>query len=84
MAMLCFIYSKNEPLQKVVRISSKGQYMATGGTDGHIRLWKFPQLKKVFCISGHSNEVDDLDFNKKETQVRVRVKVLLNFKLTYL
>lgn len=44
--------------------------MATAGTDGHIRLWKFPQLKKIFSIHGHSKEVDDLDFNKQETQVK--------------
>lgn len=67
--------SKNEPLQKVVRISSKGQYIATAGTDGHVRVWKFPQLKKVTDIKAHTKEVDDLDINRKETQVVNRYEV---------
>lgn len=43
--------------------------MATGGNDGHVRLWQFPQLNKIVDISAHSQEVDDLDFDRKETQV---------------
>lgn len=33
-----------EPLQRVVRISPNGRLMATGGTDGHLRVWAFPQM----------------------------------------
>lgn len=37
--------------------------MATGGTDGRIRLWKFPELIKVHDLEAHKKEVDDIDFN---------------------
>jgi prolactin regulatory element-binding protein len=58
-----FIYSNGEPLQRVVRVSLHGTIMATGGTDGSIRLWKFPQLHKLFDLDAHGNEIDDLDFS---------------------
>ncbi|XP_071449087.1 guanine nucleotide-exchange factor SEC12 [Hetaerina americana] len=34
-------FSKGEPLQRVVRLGRSSHLMATGGTDGHIRLWNF-------------------------------------------
>lgn len=33
-----------DPLQRVVRISPNGHIMCTGGTDGHLRVWSFPQM----------------------------------------
>lgn len=35
-----------DPLQRVVRISPNGHVMCTGGTDGHLRIWSFPQMIK--------------------------------------
>ncbi|XP_012233276.1 guanine nucleotide-exchange factor SEC12 [Linepithema humile] len=56
-------FGNGEPLQRVVRVSLHGMIMATGGTDGNIRLWKFPQLHKLFDLEAHGKEIDDLDFS---------------------
>ncbi|XP_076647575.1 guanine nucleotide-exchange factor SEC12 [Halictus rubicundus] len=56
-------FSEEEPLQRIVRISLDGKYMATGGTDGHIRLWKFPQLQLLHDLNAHTKEIDDIDFS---------------------
>lgn len=55
--------SKEEPFQKVVRVSCNGKLMATGGADGCIRLWQFPAMKPVREIKAHTKEVDDLDLS---------------------
>lgn len=56
-------FSAGDPLQRVVRLSPNGKLMATGGTDGHIRLWSFPRMVQVYDISTHTKEIDDLDFS---------------------
>jgi len=56
-------FSESEPVQRVVRISRCGKLMVTGGTDGHIRVWKFPSMKKCREILAHSREIDDVDFS---------------------
>uniref|UniRef100_A0A069DYZ2 Putative prolactin regulatory element-binding protein n=1 Tax=Panstrongylus megistus TaxID=65343 RepID=A0A069DYZ2_9HEMI len=56
-------FSETEPIQRVVRISRCGKLMATGGTDGHVRLWTFPALKSLHDINAHTKELDDIDFN---------------------
>lgn len=53
----------NDPIQRVVRISPNGKIMATGGTDGQIRLWKFPQMLKALELKQHTKEIDDIDFS---------------------
>jgi len=66
-SMICS--SDDEPLQRVVRIGRSGKLMATGGTDGCVRLWHFPLLKKKIDISAHTKEIDDLDISPNEKLV---------------
>lgn len=61
--------SKEEPFQKVVRISCNGKCMATGGADGFVRLWSFPAMKPLHEIKAHSKEVDDVDFSPDNQKV---------------
>lgn len=52
-----------DPLQKVVRFSPDCSLLLTGGTDGHIRVWEFPSLKKTFDFKAHDGEIEDLDMS---------------------
>ncbi|XP_035738102.1 prolactin regulatory element-binding protein-like [Vespa mandarinia] len=56
-------FSEDESLQRIVRISFNGKFMATGGTDSCIRIWKFPQLQKLHDLKAHQKEIDDIDFS---------------------
>lgn len=56
-------------MQRVVRIGHSGRLMATGGTDGHVRLWQFPSLRKIIDIPAHSKEIDDVDISPNEELV---------------
>ncbi|XP_068188869.1 guanine nucleotide-exchange factor SEC12 [Antennarius striatus] len=52
-----------DPLQKVVRFSPDLSLLLTGGTDGHVRVWEFPSLKKKFDFKAHEGEIEDLDIS---------------------
>ncbi|KAK9872230.1 hypothetical protein WA026_017033 [Henosepilachna vigintioctopunctata] len=56
-------FNGQEPLLRVIRVHPSGQLVATGGTDCHVRLWKFPSLKTAALLKGHTKEIDDLDFS---------------------
>uniref|UniRef100_A0A2K6EH59 Prolactin regulatory element-binding protein n=1 Tax=Propithecus coquereli TaxID=379532 RepID=A0A2K6EH59_PROCO len=47
-------------LQKVVRFNHDNTLLATGGTDGHVRVWKVPSLEKVLEFKAHEGEIEDL------------------------
>ncbi len=52
-----------EPYQKVCRLSPNNAYLATGGDDGVLRVWSFPDLYRTHEIEAHEKEIDDLDFS---------------------
>jgi len=62
-------YNKNEPYGKVVRISPNGRLLASGGDDGHVRVWSFPELNKVHDFQTHEKEVDDVDFSPDSSKL---------------
>lgn len=43
--------------------------MATGGDDGFLRIWTFPDLKRTHEIEAHEKEIDDLEFSPDNTKV---------------
>ncbi|KAK6165624.1 hypothetical protein SNE40_022517 [Patella caerulea] len=49
--------------QKVVRYNDKKKILATGGADGHLRVWKYPDCTKNVEIKAHKNDIDDLDIS---------------------
>ncbi|XP_044266804.1 prolactin regulatory element-binding protein [Tribolium madens] len=56
-------FQGKEPLLRVTRIHPTGKILATGGTDGIVRLWKFPTLQPAHVLKAHTKEIDDLDFS---------------------
>ena len=60
-----------EPYQKVARVSPlDGKLMATGGDDGVLRIWTFPDLNLVHEIDAHEKEIDDIEFSPDQSKVR--------------
>nr|KAF6430101.1 prolactin regulatory element binding [Molossus molossus] len=49
-----------DPLQKVVCYNHDNTLLATGGTDGYVRVWKVPSLEKVLEFKAHEGEIEDL------------------------
>uniref|UniRef100_A0A673UDG5 Prolactin regulatory element-binding protein n=1 Tax=Suricata suricatta TaxID=37032 RepID=A0A673UDG5_SURSU len=49
-----------DPLQKVVCFNHDHTLLATGGTDGYVRIWKVPSLEKVLEFKAHEGEIEDL------------------------
>jgi prolactin regulatory element-binding protein len=62
-------FHQSEPYQRVVRISTNGKFMATGGIDGHLRVWHFPRMTPFHDISAHQKELDDIDFSPDSKNV---------------
>ena len=56
-------------MQNVVRVSNNGRIMATGGDDGVIRLWKFPQLSPLCEIKAHIHPCKSLDFSSDDQRI---------------
>ncbi|XP_040203911.1 prolactin regulatory element-binding protein [Rana temporaria] len=47
-------------LQKAVCFNADSTRLLTGGVDGHIRIWEFPAMKKLYDFKAHGGEVEDI------------------------
>ncbi|ESO92505.1 hypothetical protein LOTGIDRAFT_232981 [Lottia gigantea] len=56
-------FDKEGGFQKVVRFSPNHKFFATGGVDGHLRVWKYPDCDKIFDIKAHDSDIDDIDIS---------------------
>ncbi|KAM8787385.1 guanine nucleotide-exchange factor SEC12 isoform 3-T3 [Rhynchonycteris naso] len=60
-----------DPLQKVVCYNHDNTLLATGGTDGYVRVWKVPSLEKVLEFKAHEGEIEDLALGPDDKLVTV-------------
>lgn len=60
---------KQEPFQKVVRFAPETEILFTGGADGCLRAWKYPQYVPIYKVQAHEDELDDLYISPDETKV---------------
>ena len=75
--MIWTFFSTPEPYQKVVRISNNGKLLISGGDDGILRVWTFPELNPIHEIEAHDKEIDDVEFSPDNTKVYNVVTYLL-------
>lgn len=61
--------TKQEPFQKVVRFAPETEVLFTGGADGCLRAWKYPQYTMIYKVQAHEDELDDLCISPDETKV---------------
>lgn len=60
---------KEEPFQKVVRFAPQTEMLFTGGADGYLRSWKYPNWKMAYEVKAHEDELDDLCISPTENKV---------------
>ncbi|KAK4324454.1 hypothetical protein Pmani_004902 [Petrolisthes manimaculis] len=61
--------SDQEAYQKCCGVSPDNSFLVTGGTDGYLRFWSLPDMKKIREIKAHEKEVDDLHIKPDGKQV---------------
>ena len=49
--------------------SHNGKYVATGGTEGIVRLWELESFTMVSEVSGHSNTINSLQWTPDDKQI---------------
>ena len=47
----------------MVRISHNNKFLLTGGDDGILRVWTFPDFNPAHEIQAHDKEIDDIEFS---------------------
>ncbi|XP_036604776.1 prolactin regulatory element-binding protein [Trichosurus vulpecula] len=59
----------SDPLQKTVCFNHDNTLLATGGTDGFVRVWQVPSLEKVLEFRAHDGEIEDLTLGPGDKMV---------------
>ncbi|XP_043837909.1 prolactin regulatory element-binding protein isoform X2 [Dromiciops gliroides] len=59
----------SDPLQKTVCFNHDNTLLATGGTDGFVRVWQVPSLEKVLEFKAHEGEIEDLTLGPGDKMV---------------
>ena len=54
-----------------MRISHNGKLLISGGDDGILRVWTFPELNPIHEIEAHDKEIDDVEFSPDNTKVYI-------------
>eukprot|EP00042_Codosiga_hollandica_P028562 m.150658 g.150658 ORF g.150658 m.150658 type:complete len:277 (-) comp52801_c0_seq11:262-1092(-) len=55
--------------QNAVRFSYDGLRIVTGGSDGRVRIWSYPELNSLLTIKHFKEEVRDVDFDPTGTLI---------------
>ncbi|XP_071509880.1 guanine nucleotide-exchange factor SEC12-like [Diadema antillarum] len=53
-------FHETEASQNAVCFSPNGMYFVSGGADGHLRMWSYPSMEKVYDVEAHSKEIEDV------------------------
>lgn len=61
--------TEDEVYQKCCGVSPDYKFLVTGGTDGYLRVWSLPEMKKEREIKAHDKEVDALDIKPDCKQI---------------
>ncbi|KAM8954274.1 guanine nucleotide-exchange factor SEC12 [Pelodytes ibericus] len=60
-----------DTLQKSVCFTPDGTRLLTGGVDGHVRMWAFPEMEKLLDYKAHDGEIEDITASPRNKVVTV-------------
>ncbi|XP_068135898.1 guanine nucleotide-exchange factor SEC12 isoform X2 [Hyperolius riggenbachi] len=58
-------------LQKALCFNVDSTKLLTGGADGHVRVWEFPAMKKLYDFRAHQGEIEDITISPGSKVVTV-------------
>lgn len=57
------VFSVGDPCQRAVAFSPDSRLLVTGGTDGVLRVWNFPEMIERNAINASKKEISDVDIS---------------------
>ena len=61
--MVYFLFSSKDPCQNTVTFSHDSRLILTGGADGVLRVWNFPEMQLKSKIEVSKKEIADVDIS---------------------